>query len=67
MSYNNSKQHFQCRFASLFSSDKSFPVPNIPDYCSSCKEAGFIQQVPSSGFLIIVNEKGKCILVSNLL
>lgn len=38
--------------------DKSFPVPNIPDQYSSCKEAEVIQQVPSSGFLIIVNEKG---------
>ncbi|CAH3167059.1 unnamed protein product, partial [Pocillopora meandrina] len=35
----------------------SFPVPNIPDHCSSCKETGFIKQLPSPGFLIIVNEK----------
>ena len=55
---------FQCSFACFFSSGKSFPVPNIPYHCSTCKEAGFIQQVPSPGFLIIVNEKGKCILAS---
>ena len=56
--HHNAKQHFQYSFVSLFSSDKSFPVSNIPDHCSSCKEAGSIQQVPCSGFLIIVNEKG---------
>jgi len=51
----------------LFLSGKSFPVTIMPDHCSICKEAGFIQQVPTAGFLIIVNEKGKCILVCYLL
>ncbi|XP_067055175.1 uncharacterized protein [Acropora muricata] len=38
---------------------KFYPLVNLPTHCSKCKEEGVLQEIPLSGSLIIVNEKGR--------
>ncbi|XP_044163520.1 uncharacterized protein LOC114951222 isoform X3 [Acropora millepora] len=38
---------------------KFYPLVNLPTHCSKCKEEGVLQEMPLSGSLIIVNEKGR--------
>ena len=37
---------------------KPFPFISLPSYCPSCKQAGVLRQLTTSGVVIVVNEKG---------
>ena len=51
----NNLNWFFCRFPLQV---KPFPFISLPGHCPSCKEAGVLCQLTTSGVVIVVNEKG---------